>query len=126
MSLRRSIFLKRLVRVEGRKVIARFLTHPRQAAVIAFPTHAEARRAAPALPAPRPRRPRPAPPPAAGGDRVPPACRGAARGLEAPRAAPALPLRRGVRRAAPLPRGSDPRVHRPRGGRRLTAHVSVD
>ena len=46
MSLRRSIFLKRLVRVEGRKVIARFLTHPRQAAVIAFPTHAEARRAA--------------------------------------------------------------------------------
>jgi hypothetical protein len=46
MSLRRSIFLKRLVRVEGRKVIARFLTNPDQAAVLAFPTHAEARRAA--------------------------------------------------------------------------------
>ena len=46
MSLRRSIFLKRLVRVEGRKVVARFLTNPDQAAVIAFPTHAEARRAA--------------------------------------------------------------------------------
>ena len=46
MSLRRSVFLKRLVRVEGRKVIARFLTNPDQAAVIAFPTHAQARRAA--------------------------------------------------------------------------------
>lgn len=46
MSLRRSIFLKRLVRVEGRKVIARFLTDPDQAAVLAFPTHAAARRAA--------------------------------------------------------------------------------
>jgi hypothetical protein len=46
MSLRRSIFLKRLVRVEGRKVVARFLTNPDQAAVLAFPTHAEARRAA--------------------------------------------------------------------------------
>jgi hypothetical protein len=46
MSLRRSIFLKRLVRVEGRKVIARFLTNPDQAAVLAFPSHAEARRAA--------------------------------------------------------------------------------
>jgi len=46
MSLRRSVFLKRLVRVEGRKVVARFLTKPDQAAVIAFPTHAQARRAA--------------------------------------------------------------------------------
>lgn len=46
MSLRRSIFLKRLVRVEGRKVIARFLTNPDQAALLAFPSHAEARRAA--------------------------------------------------------------------------------
>lgn len=46
MSLRRSVFLKRLVRVEGRKVVARFLTNPDQAAVIAFPTHAQARRAA--------------------------------------------------------------------------------
>lgn len=46
MSLRRSIFLRRLVRVEGRKVIARFLTEPEKAAVLAFPTHAEARRAA--------------------------------------------------------------------------------
>lgn len=46
MSLRRSIFLKRLVRVEGRKVIARFLTNPDQAAVLAFPSHAQARRAA--------------------------------------------------------------------------------
>jgi hypothetical protein len=46
VSLRRSIFLKRLVRVEGRKVVARFLTNPEQAAVLAFPSHAEARRAA--------------------------------------------------------------------------------
>ena len=46
MSLRRSVFLKRLVRVEGRKVVARFLTNPNQAAVLAFPTHAQARRAA--------------------------------------------------------------------------------
>jgi hypothetical protein len=46
MSLRRSVFLKRLVRVEGRKVIARFLTRPEQAAVLNFPTHGEARRAA--------------------------------------------------------------------------------
>jgi hypothetical protein len=46
MSLRRSVFLKRLVRVEGRKVVARFLTNPDQAAVLAFPTHAQARRAA--------------------------------------------------------------------------------
>lgn len=46
MSLRRSVFLRRLVRVEGRKVIARFLTEPGKAAVLAFPTHADARRAA--------------------------------------------------------------------------------
>ncbi|MGZ8781211.1 MAG: hypothetical protein ACXW31_14925 [Thermoanaerobaculia bacterium] len=46
MSLRREIFLRRLVRVEGRKVVARFLTNPDQAAVLAFPTHAQARRAA--------------------------------------------------------------------------------
>ena len=46
MSLRREIFLRRLVRVEGRKVVARFLTNPDQAAVLAFPTHAVARRAA--------------------------------------------------------------------------------
>lgn len=46
MSLRRSIFLKRLVRVEGRKVVARFLTEPEKAAVLAFPTHADAKRAA--------------------------------------------------------------------------------
>ena len=46
MSLRRCIFLKRLVRVEGRKVVARFLTNPEQAAVLNFPTHGEARRAA--------------------------------------------------------------------------------
>lgn len=46
MSLRREVFLRRLVRVEGRKVIARFLTNPDQAAVLNFPTHAEARRAA--------------------------------------------------------------------------------
>jgi hypothetical protein len=47
MSTRRSpIFLKRLVRVQGRKVIARFLREPGRAAVITFPTHADARRAA--------------------------------------------------------------------------------
>jgi hypothetical protein len=46
MSLRREVFLRRLVRVEGRKVIARFLTDPGRAAVLAFPTHADARRAA--------------------------------------------------------------------------------
>lgn len=47
MSTRRSsIFLKRLVRVQGRKVIARFLREPGRAAVITFPTHGDARRAA--------------------------------------------------------------------------------
>ena len=47
MSSRRSpIFLKRLVRVEGVKVIARFLREPGRAAVLTFPTHADARRAA--------------------------------------------------------------------------------
>jgi hypothetical protein len=43
---RSSISLRRLVRVEGRKVIARFLTRPDRAAVMTFPTHADARRAA--------------------------------------------------------------------------------
>lgn len=47
MTSRRSpLFLKRLVRVEGRKVIARFLGQPGRAAVLTFPTHADARRAA--------------------------------------------------------------------------------
>ena len=47
MSSRRSpLFLKRLVRVEGLKVIARFLREPGRAAVLTFPTHADARRAA--------------------------------------------------------------------------------
>lgn len=47
MSTRRSpMFLKRLVRVDGRKVIARFLRDSGRAAVITFPTHADARRAA--------------------------------------------------------------------------------
>ncbi|MBV8519724.1 MAG: hypothetical protein JO197_20195 [Acidobacteria bacterium] len=47
MSQRRSsLFLRRLVRVEGRKVIARFLTKPDRAAVMTFPTHGDARRAA--------------------------------------------------------------------------------
>jgi hypothetical protein len=47
MTLRRSsIFLRRLVRVEGKKVIARFLTRPERAAVMTFPTHGDARRAA--------------------------------------------------------------------------------
>ncbi|HEY0140811.1 MAG TPA: hypothetical protein VGF48_07935 [Thermoanaerobaculia bacterium] len=47
MSQRRSlILLKRMIRVEGRKVIARFLTRPDRAAVMTFPTHADARRAA--------------------------------------------------------------------------------
>ena len=40
------MFLKRLVRVEGRKVVARFLREPGRAAVITFPTHGDARRAA--------------------------------------------------------------------------------
>lgn len=43
---RSSVFLRRLVRVEGRKVIARFLTRPDRAAVMTFPTHGDARRAA--------------------------------------------------------------------------------
>ncbi|HEX8154957.1 MAG TPA: hypothetical protein VF698_17625 [Thermoanaerobaculia bacterium] len=47
MSTRHSpMFLKRLVRVQGRKVVARFLREPGRAAVITFPTHADARRAA--------------------------------------------------------------------------------
>lgn len=47
MSLRRSsTSLRRLVRVEGRKVIARLLTRPDRAAVMTFPTHADAKRAA--------------------------------------------------------------------------------
>lgn len=40
------MFLRRLIRVEGRKVIARFLTKPDRAAVMTFPSHADARRAA--------------------------------------------------------------------------------
>ena len=43
---RSSLFLRRLVRVEGRRVVARFLTKPDRAAVMTFPTHADARRAA--------------------------------------------------------------------------------
>jgi hypothetical protein len=47
VTLRRStMFLRRLIRVEGRKVIARFLTKPDRAAVMTFPSHADARRAA--------------------------------------------------------------------------------
>lgn len=46
MSLRSSLFLRRLVRVEGRTVIARFLTQPDRGAVLRFPTHADAKRAA--------------------------------------------------------------------------------
>jgi hypothetical protein len=47
MSTKRSaIFLKRLVRVEGRKVVARLLRDPHRAVVLTFPTHADARRAA--------------------------------------------------------------------------------
>ncbi|HYH08912.1 MAG TPA: hypothetical protein VEK11_17800 [Thermoanaerobaculia bacterium] len=47
MSMRRSsLFLRRLVRVEGKRVIARFLTKPDRAAMMTFPTHADARRAA--------------------------------------------------------------------------------
>lgn len=46
-SRRRSlILLRRAVRVEGRKVIAQFLRQPGRAAVMTFPTHADARRAA--------------------------------------------------------------------------------
>ena len=40
------ILLRRAVRVEGRRVIAQFLREPGRAAVITFPTHADARRAA--------------------------------------------------------------------------------
>lgn len=48
MSTRRRslILLRRAVRVEGRRVIARFLREPGRAAVMTFPTHADARRAA--------------------------------------------------------------------------------
>ena len=45
-SRRSPLFLRRLVRIEGRKVIARFLREPNRAAVLTFPTHADARRAA--------------------------------------------------------------------------------
>lgn len=38
--------MRRLVRVEGRNVIARFLAQPEKGAVLRFPTHADARRAA--------------------------------------------------------------------------------
>ncbi|HUP45890.1 MAG TPA: hypothetical protein VM779_10305 [Thermoanaerobaculia bacterium] len=40
------ILLRRAVRVDGRRVIAQFLRQPGRAAVITFPTHADARRAA--------------------------------------------------------------------------------
>lgn len=47
MNSRRSpLFARRMVRVEGRKVIARFLTRPDRAAVMTFPSHGDARRAA--------------------------------------------------------------------------------
>jgi hypothetical protein len=46
MNRRSPLFLRRLVRVEGRKVVARFLREPGRAAVLTFPTHADARRAA--------------------------------------------------------------------------------
>lgn len=48
MSTRRRslILLRRAVRVEGRRVIAQFLREPGRAAVMTFPTHADARRAA--------------------------------------------------------------------------------
>ena len=48
MSTRRRslILLRRAVRVEGRKVIAQFLREPGRAAVLTFPSHADARRAA--------------------------------------------------------------------------------
>jgi hypothetical protein len=38
--------LRRAVRVQGRRVIARFLTKPHRGAVLTFPTHGDARRAA--------------------------------------------------------------------------------
>lgn len=38
--------LRRAVRVQGRRVIARFLTKPNRGAVLTFPTHSDARRAA--------------------------------------------------------------------------------
>lgn len=43
---RSSMFIRRLIRVEGRRVVARFLTKPDRAAVMTFPTHADAKRAA--------------------------------------------------------------------------------
>ena len=43
---RSMLFLRRAVRVEGRRVIARFLREPGRAAVMTFPSHADARRAA--------------------------------------------------------------------------------
>ena len=47
MSDRKSLILmRRAVRVEGRRVIARFLGTPGRAAVMTFPTHADAKRAA--------------------------------------------------------------------------------
>lgn len=38
--------MRRAVRVEGTRVVARFLTRPGRAAVLTFPTHSDARRAA--------------------------------------------------------------------------------
>jgi hypothetical protein len=47
MSERRSfLLLRRAVRVDGKRVVARFLTKPGRAAVLTFSSHAEARRAA--------------------------------------------------------------------------------
>ena len=43
---RTMILLRRAVRVDGRRVIARFLREPGRAAVLTFPTHADAKRAA--------------------------------------------------------------------------------
>ncbi len=46
MDRRSLILLRRAVRVEGRRVVARFLRTPGRAAVLTFPTHADAKRAA--------------------------------------------------------------------------------
>ena len=40
------ILMRRAVRVDGRRVIARFLREPGRAAVLTFPSHADAKRAA--------------------------------------------------------------------------------
>jgi hypothetical protein len=47
MTDRKTLLLtRRAVRVQGRRVLARFLLQPRRVAVITLPTHNEARRAA--------------------------------------------------------------------------------